>query len=384
MGGVAVSPLRDRVLFVEGSQRSGTTWLNTLLATHPEIAGSSVELHLFDKGVGRLFDNHDEWDAFQTGIAPVVSREQLVDLARDLCDGVLESLRSKTKPDARFVVEKTPTDFHAQTVMARKAEIYPDAWHLHIVRDGRAVAASLMRAPWIEDRSPEACARQWLEAVTAIRETVSGRERYREVTYEDLVADPVAVCRGIFGWLGIRDDADVLEQVRLSAAERAAAVEEAGRVGRREYAKARVRHLLRRAPAAPAPEGSLPERFAHAFRHRDLEGLRAVTTDDFELELRSGDGDLREGGEAARAALAQIAEAAFGKLAVAEQWSLATGTSFHTLRVSARLSDATRIDIVMLLTPRGSLIRQAIVVSAGSVSGRPLTQLSYEQNRVTT
>ena len=34
------SPLRDRVIFVEGAPRSGTTWLVTLLATHPEIAGA--------------------------------------------------------------------------------------------------------------------------------------------------------------------------------------------------------------------------------------------------------------------------------------------------------------------------------------------------------
>ena len=40
------SPLRDRVIFVEGAPRSGTTWLVTLLATHPEIAGVEAESHL--------------------------------------------------------------------------------------------------------------------------------------------------------------------------------------------------------------------------------------------------------------------------------------------------------------------------------------------------
>ena len=51
------SPLRDRVIFVEGAPRSGTTWLVTLLATHPDIAGVQAESHLFDFGVDRVFDN---------------------------------------------------------------------------------------------------------------------------------------------------------------------------------------------------------------------------------------------------------------------------------------------------------------------------------------
>jgi hypothetical protein len=47
---IASSPLRDHVSFIEGAPRSGTTWLLTLLATHPDIAGSR-ESHLFNFGV---------------------------------------------------------------------------------------------------------------------------------------------------------------------------------------------------------------------------------------------------------------------------------------------------------------------------------------------
>src|SRR4051812_34117705 len=167
--GLAVSPLRDRVLFVEGSPRSGTTWLNGLLATHPDIAGSAIELHLFERGVGRLFDNHEEWGALGAGIAPMLSREEVADLARDVCDRILLRLCDKTKPDARYVLEKTPLGAPPRTILARKLETYPDAWHIHIVRDPRAVAASLMRAPWTEVRTPEACVRVPLETVAAIR-----------------------------------------------------------------------------------------------------------------------------------------------------------------------------------------------------------------------
>ena len=65
--GVADSPLRDHVIFVEGAPRSGTTWLVTLLATHPEIAGVEAESHLFDFGVDRLLDNFEGPTRTSTG-----------------------------------------------------------------------------------------------------------------------------------------------------------------------------------------------------------------------------------------------------------------------------------------------------------------------------
>jgi hypothetical protein len=140
--GVADSPLRDRVIFVEGAPRSGTTWLVTLLATHPEIAGVQAESHLFDYGVDRLFDNFDGRHPALRGLVRYVDRQDLVDLARDFCDGALTAMRSRVSPGAtpQFVVEKTLTSpVKGSLDLARKRECYPDAWYVHIVRDREAV-----------------------------------------------------------------------------------------------------------------------------------------------------------------------------------------------------------------------------------------------------
>src|SRR3712207_3808898 len=91
--GVAGSPLRDRVIFVEGAPRSGTTWLVTLLATHPEIAGVQAESHLFDFATDRLFDNLEHRHPTLHGLRSYLDRDQLVDLVRDLCDGVFMAMR---------------------------------------------------------------------------------------------------------------------------------------------------------------------------------------------------------------------------------------------------------------------------------------------------
>jgi hypothetical protein len=382
--GVGTSPLKDRVLFVEGSPRSGTSWLNSLLAMHPEIAGSATELHLFEKGVGRLFDNLEEFEqAEHTGIAPVVSRAELVDLVRDLCDQVLLRLREQTKPDAPFVMEKTPAVPPPLATMARKAECYPDAWHVHILRDGQAVAASLMNAPWIENPTPEACVRQWRNAVDAIRAAFADGSRYREITYDDLRADPARVCGEVFAWLGLRHDEEILKQIRLSSAEPVAVFGEGGAIPYSTYLKALARHhvarLLRRsATSRPAQAGTLPAAFATALRGRDAGALRDLTTDDFAFEARTGDGDLRSSGDAARAELLELAEGAFGRMRITEHWATSTGTAFHTVYMGARTTDAKRIDLVLMLFARGKRIRQAVLVSAGSVAGRPLATLASE------
>src|SRR3954454_6238978 len=212
--GVAGSPLRDRVIFVEGAPRSGTTWLATLLATHPEIAGVDAESHLFDFGVDRVFDNFEGRDPHMHGLRLFLDREELVDLVRDFCDGILLAMRSHLsvgRPPP-FVVEKTPIAKKAEPLdLARKRECYPDAWYIHIVRDREAVTRSLMRSPWMWDRSYEACSALWELTVGHARATLGDLPRYREVSYEELRADPAEVCRGLFEWLGISAEDHVLE-----------------------------------------------------------------------------------------------------------------------------------------------------------------------------
>src|SRR3954467_12732807 len=210
------SPLRDRVIFIDGAPRSGTTWLVTLLATHPDIAGVGMESHLFDFGVDRLFDNFEHRDPYLHGLRRYLDREQLVDLVRDLCDGVLLAMRSHVSAgsEPEFVVEKTPVaDGIGGLDLERKSECYPDAWYIHIVRDREAVTRSLMRSPWMSDRSHAACAAHWDRTGGNAPSTLVGLSRYREVSYERLRADPAAGCRSLFEWLGVAATDEELETV---------------------------------------------------------------------------------------------------------------------------------------------------------------------------
>jgi hypothetical protein len=386
---IADSPLKDRVLFIEGAPRSGTTWLNALCAAHPEIAGIVVESHFFDNGIGQLFRNHEGYSGSGTGLAPFVSREEFVDLVRDLCDGILLGMHRRTKPDARYVVEKSPLGEALaahEALVQRKLECYPDAWYLHIVREGRAVAASLMRAPFTQDRSPEACLGHWRSVVDAIRAVLGGQPRFREIRYEDLRADPAATSAGIFDWLGLERDDAVLDRIRLLSQESYAVFEasegERPQLRAHEYlraagagyirtARAGLGRRLRSAAAKSAPTegGKLANAFADAFRAGDDEAMRALTTDDLVLELRSGRGDFREVGEGARVALGAVSREVFGRGNMSEVWSMAEGTPFHTILVSARGADATRTDLSVHLVPGDGKVARLVLLSPAPLPG---------------
>ena len=394
--GRAGSPLRDRVIFVEGAPRSGTTWLVTLLATHPEIAGVEAESHLFDFGADRLFDNFEGRDPHLHGLRSYLDRDELVDLVRDLCDGVLLAMRSHVSGGAApaFVVEKTPISGTAGGLdLARKRDCYPDAWYVHIVRDRDAVTRSLMRAPWMGDRSRAACAALWDTTVGNARTTLGDLPRYREVSYEELRADPARACAELFEWLGVAAGDDVLETIRVlsrdpysdlgavapAPARRRAAVLAAAARSVRERRRTAGRAVD---GAAGGQAGALAFTFARALRERDAETLRSLTAPSLELVYRSADEDVSLRGDDARAALVGIAEDAFARRYVGEWWASAgggpgewwtsaPGKPLWTIFFSALGGDATRVDIAIALVLDGTRIARAVVVSAGRLTGRP-------------
>lgn len=400
--GRAGSPLRDRVIFVEGAPRSGTTWLVTLLATHPEIAGVEAESHLFEFGVDRLFDNHEGRDARLHGLLSYLDREELVELVRDLCDGVLMAMRSHVSgaTSPQFLVEKTPVaDGIGGRDLARKAECYPDAWYIHIVRDREAVARSLMRAPWMDDRSFSDCAGLWDRTVGYAREMLGHLPRYRELSYEELRADPVEVSRPLFEWLGVGFSGEVQEQIRVLSHEQfsdlgalvatpAGSTRSAATAARARLvstARTLLDHKRRRTAEgeAEATEGALAFTFVRALRERDGETLRSLTGPSLEFVYRGPEGDLSLRGEDGRAALVNLAEEAFARRYVGEWWASAgggpgewwtsaPGKPLLTVIFSALGGDATRVDFAVSLVLEEGMVRRATVISAGPLGGRPV------------
>ncbi len=399
--GVAESPLRDRVIFVQGAPRSGTTWLVMLLATHPQIAGVEAESHLFEFGVDHLFDNFEGRDPNLRGLRTYLEREQLVDLVRDVCDGVFERMAENVNAaDSDFFVEKTPTsNARAALDLQRKRECYPDGRYLHIVRDGDAVTRSLMSAPWMPDRSEAACRQLWDDCVSNTRAALGDHPHYREVSFEELAADPRRVGADLFEWLGIDSGASTLDAVGALSRERfselgAVAEEPSAPVGIRGRAR-RAKQLTHRAiarvrrddsPAATDPNSDLSFKFVRALRERDSEAIRSMTAESVALTFRSPAGDLCLRGDEARDQLCDIGRTLFESRHISESWSSAPGgprewwtrapgQPFWAIFFSGIGGNATRVDVAFGLTPKNGLIEEVMIFSTGALTGRPLRQL---------
>jgi Sulfotransferase family len=381
--GIADSPLQDRVLFVEATPRSGTSWLITLLAAHPDVAGIASESHLFDQGLVSLFDSHER-PPWGPTLSAFVSEGQLADLVRDLCDGALLAVRDRVKPQASWVAEKSPLlGAGARATLERKLRCFPDAWYLHLVREEKDVIRSFLRSRFGHGWERPAVGSSVRDARAAIRDVLHNHPRYRELTYEDLCADPGLALSDVLGWLGLRYDEEVADCVRTLSRERYARDAPRRSAGSRGAGMATVRRLggrLRqlasggrvRERGRGVTTPSAGARLVEALKSADDGRLRESTTEDLELELRTPGGDVRASGDEARTILAQVGKLVFGGPFVTVDWHAADGSPFGSFLFQGMTGDTRRVDVSFHWFPHGDRVTRLIVVSAGDLGGRPL------------
>jgi hypothetical protein len=204
----ARSPLHRRLAFIVGAPRSGTTWLQQLLYVPPDVA-TGGESHLFCEGLPEVFTNFAHANGM-SHLSTWVARPELLDAARAFCDAVFAAQRDGTRPDAQLILEKTPNH---RLQAALQAELYPDAFYVHIVRDGRDATAS-QRQLWgdrtEEFADPDRSAQAWAAAINDIR-THFGSLAYLELRYEDIVGDTPRHLGLIFDHLGLAYDDALLQ-----------------------------------------------------------------------------------------------------------------------------------------------------------------------------
>src|SRR5690606_25896813 len=116
---------------------------------------------------------------------------------------LLEQAAQRDKPR---VGEKTPAhDEHMSTLL----EWYPDARIVYVIRDPRAVVASVMRTPWGARHSVLAHARRWRRSIGWVR-ALTADGRVSTVCYEELVRNPEEELRKVCRHVNVEWTADLL------------------------------------------------------------------------------------------------------------------------------------------------------------------------------
>jgi sulfotransferase family protein len=217
--------------FVVGVPRSGTTLLRLMLDAHPRLTIPPETYFLPEllrtckagdatpQQVMEVITATRRWPDFQLEPSsllarlpagrPVKGREA----ARAFYAAYAESLGKPRWGD------KTPV--YLKNMLAIQKAL-PEARFIHIIRDGRDVALSVLGLMFGPDSVDEA-ARRWRRKVLRARQQAARLRHYREVHYEDLVADPEPTLRSVCEYIELPWDPAMLDYPR-HAAERMAVI----------------------------------------------------------------------------------------------------------------------------------------------------------------
>jgi hypothetical protein len=191
-------------------RRSGTYWLQRIVTAHPDVSEIPGETHLFSHGIAPLFErfHHDPGAAVRVGRI-YADRDTLLDATREFCDRVLGEF---LEPGDDRLSERTPLHvYHLGLISA----IYPDARFVHIIRDGRDVARSLLAREW-GPTTIAAAAEEWRSSVLAARQARPA-QGYLEVRYEELLTDPESNVPEIYRHLGLETTEAIVDAALVEA-----------------------------------------------------------------------------------------------------------------------------------------------------------------------
>jgi hypothetical protein len=201
--------------FVVGVPRSGTTLLRLQLDAHPELAIPS------ETGFGPLTATQLAADELLDALAKLSTWQDLgvnrAELSRAFASEEVWSVGAGLRAYYRLYArkhgkrrwgDKTPGNVaHMESLAAA----LPEARFVHLIRDGRDVAASLRGLPFAPaDRGIEAIAAYWRDAIVRARRIGARLRHYREVRYEELVGEPEATLRELCTFLDLPFDAAML------------------------------------------------------------------------------------------------------------------------------------------------------------------------------
>ena len=235
--GSAVEHARVNPVFVIGHARSGTSVMCRLLLDHLGVnfgTESQFIVRVYqrldrygdltdDRRLRQLFDDLAQERFFER------TRQNFgFQLDIDRAMGIVEERTYAGVVRAIFIQfaasqglmrwgDKTP-EYNRHLPLLH--HLFPDAQYLHIVRDGRDAARSMLNTGFGAKTALEA-AREWSSAIGRIRRF--GREvpsdQFLEIRYEDLVDDPARTMRTIARYLGVVEAARVVTgiQERLRA-----------------------------------------------------------------------------------------------------------------------------------------------------------------------
>jgi phage gp36-like protein len=214
-----------RPVFIGGCDRSGTTLLGDLLGSSPWTLTTpesqfmhELLLHLKLESfttpleIARWLQSHFRFAVWDLPMATEeLERIVSTETPRQVLEGIVQHYarhHHALKQHADVWVDHTPDNFKYHAML--KAQ-FPEARFIHIVRDGRAICASIKGLDWGPNNAYTA-SRHWADRLqqALVVESAEGDNCLR-VRYEDLVNQPAVVMEKICHFIDIPFDTNMLK-----------------------------------------------------------------------------------------------------------------------------------------------------------------------------
>jgi hypothetical protein len=224
-----------RPFFIVGVHRSGTTLLRYMLSSHsrlyvpqesdfiPAFFLRQPERELSDQQIAQILDTIfekyrfvEEWQ----GTRPDTS-DFLQSMSERTPAALLDALYTAyaRQNGAQRWGDKTP--IYASYIDLIH-QIFPEAQFVHIIRDGRDAALSMLAKYQKDEFHVDIffAARNWVRRIRKAQASGArlGSDLYYELRYEDLVADPEQELKAICDFLGESFEGPMLRHHRLASA----------------------------------------------------------------------------------------------------------------------------------------------------------------------
>ncbi|WP_343763130.1 sulfotransferase [Gangjinia marincola] len=221
-------------LFIIGNPRSGTSLFRLMLTNHKDICVPPECGYIL-----WWYDKYKDWNFNQENVKSFIidlSTSKKIetwkidfnDLKKfvitnepatyaDLCLAVIEFYAIKNNQRGIFLGDKN--NYYINH-LAQLSEIFPSAYFLGLIRDGRDVACSYKAIRELKTSSPykpklsdhiETIAKEWVENNTQMADLFEKVDKARIFRYEDVISNPKSTLTDICSFLGVAFDQHMLD-----------------------------------------------------------------------------------------------------------------------------------------------------------------------------
>jgi len=223
-------------IFIVGCPRSGTTLLQSFLASHSRIV-SFPETHLYSKtiSINPIIQTFTLYRALHVQKVKDILSELGVEENQKLKDfdytfstnhwvGVLNDQldqigRHFRKDEEDFLLEKTPRHLHFIDPIQKTEN---EAIFIHLIRNGEDVVASMSEATgnnpeeWSGKRSVDKSIYWWNRSIRISRQYIGMKNNYH-IRYENLLEEPEKVLKYLFKRIGLPFESNIMDSYHKTA-----------------------------------------------------------------------------------------------------------------------------------------------------------------------